>query len=118
MSDLQRGQIWWVDFGEPAGSEPGYRHPVLVLQRDQVNASRIATVVVAVLTSNVGLATAPGNVLLAKRQTHLPRDTVFNASQIITINRDELQKLIGTLSPTQMERVDDGLRWFLALDWN
>ena len=117
MSNLQRGQIWWADFGEPAGSEPGFRHPALVLQRDQVNASRLSTVVVGVLTSSVALHAAPGNVLLPKRATGLPKDTVFNASQIITIDRGDLEALVTTLSPKLMQKVDDGLRWFLALDW-
>jgi mRNA interferase MazF len=117
MTALQRGQVWWVDFGEPAGSEPGYRHPALVLQRDEVNASRIATVVVAVLTSNTALGDAPGNVLLPKRSTGLSRDTVFNASQIVTVDRSDLERLVTELPPKLMERVDDGLRWFLALDW-
>jgi mRNA interferase MazF len=117
MTTLQRGQIWWVDFGEPAGSEPGFRHPALVLQRNQVNDSRISTVVVGVLTSNIALAVAPGNVLLPKRATGLSKDTVFNASQIITVDRSDLEKLVTTVSPKLMQTVDDGLRWFLALDW-
>ena len=71
---IRRGQIWWVDFAEPRGSEPGYRHPALVLQRDEVNESRIATVVVCVLTSNRALARAPGNTLLPRRTTGLARD--------------------------------------------
>ena len=66
---IQRGQIWWVDLAEPRGSEPGYRHPALVIQRDDVNRSRLATVVVCVLTSNTALARVPGNVLLPKRST-------------------------------------------------
>jgi mRNA interferase MazF len=117
MSTLQRGQIWWADFGEPAGSEPGFRHPALVLQRDQVNASRLSTVVVGVLTSNIALARAPGNVLLPKRATGLPRDTIFNASQIITLDRSDLETQVAMLSVKLMQNVDDGLRWFLALDW-
>ena len=117
MTALLRGQVWWVDFGEPSGSEPGFRHPAIVLQRNEVNVSRISTVVVGVLTSKVALATAPGNVLLPKRVTGLPRDTAFNASQVMTIDRSDLQAQITTLSPRLMQSVDDGLRWFLALDW-
>jgi len=64
---IRRGQVWWVDFGDPRGSEPAFRHPALVLQRDELNASRLATVVVCVLTSNKALAAAPGNTLLSKR---------------------------------------------------
>jgi mRNA interferase MazF len=113
---IERGQIWWMDFGEPRGSEPGYRHPVLVLQRSEVNASRINTVVVCVLTSNLGLAKAPGNTLLPRRLTGLRRDSVANASQIATVNKSDLDGLAGTLPRALMEEVDSGLRWFLGLD--
>lgn len=113
---IRRGQIWWVELGEPAGSEPGYRHPALVLQRDEVNASRIDTIVVCVLTSNRSLARAPGNTLLPKRATGLPRDSVANASQIATVNKSDLQTLVSTLPERLLREVDTGLRWFLALD--
>ena len=113
---IRRGQIWWVDFAEPRGSEPGFRHPALVLQRDEVNASRINTVVVCVLTSNRVLATAPGNTLLPKRVTGLPRDSVANASQIATVNKADLNALVGTLPDRLMDRVSEGLRWFLKLE--
>ena len=116
MANLERGQIWWTDLGEPRGSEPGYRHPVLVLQRDEVNESRLSTVVVCVLTSNTALAKAPGNTLLPRRQTGLPRDSVANASQILTLNRDELETLVTVVPRRLMDRVDAGLRWFLKLD--
>jgi mRNA interferase MazF len=104
-----------MDFAEPRGSEPGYRHPVLVLQRDEVNASTINTVVVCVLTSNIALAKAPGNTLLPRRRTSLPRDSVANASQVATVNKADLDKLVGTLPRGLMDAVDDGLRWFLDL---
>ena len=113
---IRRAQIWWVDFAEPRGSEPGFRHPALVLQRDEVNASRINTVVVCVLTSNRALAAAPGNTLLPKRATGLPRDSVANASQIVTVNKDDLDTLVTTLPARLMERVSEGVRWFLKLD--
>jgi len=113
---IRRGQIWWVDFAEPRGSEPGFRHPALILQRDEVNASRIRTVVVCVLTSNRALAAAPGNTLLPKRVTGLPRDSVANASQTATVNKTDLAALVTTLSPRVMDRVSEGLRWFLQLD--
>ncbi len=113
---IHRGQVWWVDFGEPKGSKPGYRHPALVLQRDDVNASRINTVVVCVLTSNRALANAPGNTLLTKKATGLPRDSVANASQIATVNKDDLDTLAGTIPPPLLDKVNEGLRWFLGLD--
>jgi mRNA interferase MazF len=113
---IRRGQVWWVDFGEPRGSEPAFRHPALVIQRDDVNASRLATVVVCVLTSNKALANAPGNTLLRKRFTGLPRDSVANASQIATVNKDDLFKLAGTVPGHLLEKIASGLRWFLLLD--
>jgi len=113
---IERGQVWWTDFGEPRGSEPGYRHPVLVIQRDEVNQSRINTVVVCALTSNTRLARAPGNTLLPKRQTGLRKDCVANASQIVTLNKDELEGIACSLSGRLMEKVDAGLRWFLKLE--
>jgi len=112
---IRHGQIWWVDFAEPRGSERGYRHPVLVLQRDEVNASRINTVVVCVLTNNTALARAPGNTLLPRRRTGLRRDSVANASQIATINKAELEELVGTVPHDLMEAVAAGIRWFLDL---
>jgi mRNA interferase MazF len=113
---IRRGQVWWADFGEPRGSEPGYRHPALVLQRDEVNASKLSTVVVCVLTSNQAFATAPGNTLLKKRHTGLPRDSVANASQIATLNKADLDSLAGTLPRQVLAKVEDGLRWFLHLE--
>ena len=105
-----------MDFSAPRGSEPGYRHPVLVLQRDEVNDSRISTVVVCVLTSNVALAKAPGNTLLPRRATALRRDSVANASQIATVNKSDLDEMIGTLPRGLLDAVDQALRWFLHLD--
>ena len=113
---IRRGQVWWVDFGEPRGSEPAFRHPALVLQRDEVNASKLATVVVCVLTSNRRLAAAPGNTLLRRRQTGLPKDSVANASQFATVNKTDLDDLVGSVAPAVMDAVDEGLRWFLALE--
>ena len=113
---IHRGQVWWVDFGEPKGSKPGYRHPALVLQRDEVNASRINTVVVCVLTSNRALAGAPGNTLLPRRATGLPRDSVANASQLATVNKGDLEELAGMIPPRLLDRVNDGLRWFQNLE--
>jgi mRNA interferase MazF len=113
---IRRGQVWWVDFGEPRGSEPAFRHPALVLQRDEVNASRLSTVVVCVLTSNKALAAAPGNTLLSKRFTGLPRDSIANASQIATTNKDDLTLLAGTVPIQLMKKVSSRLRWFLRLE--
>lgn len=113
---IRRGEIWWADFGEPKGSEPGYRHPALVLQRDEVNASALSTVVVCALTSNRHLASAPGNMLLSRKATRLPRATVANASQVATLNKADLVERVGVLPRDVMSRVEEGLRWFLRLD--
>ena len=113
---IRRGQVWWSELGEPRGSEPGHRHPVLVVQRDEVTASRIHTVVVCVLTSNSALAKAPGNTLLPRGATGLPKDSVANASQLFTLNKTDLEELAGRVSPRLMRTVDTGMRWFLRLE--
>ena len=112
---IKRGQVWWVDFGEPRGSEPAYRHPALIVQRDEVNRSNLATVVVCVLTTNKNLARVPGNTLLPKRATGLPRDSVANASQIATVNKADLAELAGTVPASLLRTVSHGLSWFLEL---
>jgi mRNA interferase MazF len=88
----------------------------LVLQGDDVNASRINTVVVCVLTNNTALAKAPGNTLLPRRRTGLRRDSVLNASQIATVNKSDLDELVGAVPRDLMDAVDEGIRWFLELD--
>ena len=114
---IRRGEIRWVDLGEPRGSEPGYRRPAVVVQADAFNRSRIATVVVVVLTSNLGLARAPGNVLLPKAATGLAKDSVANVSQILTLDRADLDgDVVGRLSPSDLEDLADGLRLVLSLE--
>ena len=112
---IRRGQIWWADLAEPRGSEPGYRHPVLVLQPDEVNASSINTVVVCLLRSNTALARASGNTRLPRRRTGLRRDSVANASQVATLNTADLEELVGAVPRDLMDEVAEGLRWFLSL---
>ncbi len=87
---IQRGEIWWASLPEPTGSEPGYRRPVLVVQSDDFNRSRIATVIALVITSNTKLGQAPGNVYLPQKLTGLPRDSVANVPQIITVDKSLL----------------------------
>ena len=110
---IKRGQVWWVDFGEPRGSEPAFRHPALVLQRDEINRSNLATVVVCVLTSNKAFASAPGNTLLPRRATGLARDSVANASQLATVNKEDLLELAGMVPAQLLRRISDGVSWFL-----
>ena len=112
---IKRGEIWWADLPEPRRSEPGHRRPVLVLQADSFNRSRIQTAIVAVITSNVELADAPGNVLLPARSTGLPRDSVVNVSQLLTLDRGFLTELAGVLPPRLQRAVDEGLRTVLQL---
>lgn len=112
---MERGEIWWAELRAPSGSEPGYRRPVLVVQSDAFNKSRIATVVVAAITSNLDLVDAPGNVRLDRRASKLPRSSVVNVSQILTIDRTTLTERISRLSPALVEAIDVGLRAVFAL---
>ena len=110
-----RGEIWWAEPADPRGSEPGYRRPVLVVQADAFNRSRLATVTVAVITSNLRLVEAPGNVLLAERDSGLPRESVVNVSQVLTLDRAFLVERVGELPERVVRAVDDGLRLALGL---
>ena len=111
---VERGEVWWADLGEPDGSEPGYRRPVLVVQSDAFNRSRVRTVIAVVLMSNSHLLEAPGNVLLPAKATGLPKDSVANVSQVITIDRDFLDERAGHVRGQLLKDIDRGLR--LALD--
>ena len=95
---MQRGEIWWATLRPPVGSEPGYKRPVLIVQSDDFNLSKINTVVVAILTSNLRLKDAPGNVFLSKRATKLPKDSVANVSQVVTLDKLFLSNKISNLS--------------------
>ncbi len=112
---MQRGEIWWADLPQPVASEPGYRRPVLIVQSDEFNRSRIRTVVATILTTNLRLAQAPGNVLVAASDSGLPRDSVINVSQVITIDKSFLTEQAGQVSEVIMLTVDEGLRLVLAL---
>jgi len=115
MDDIRRGEIWWADLPEPRRSEPGYRRPVLVIQADSFNRSRIQTAIVAAITGNLELADVPGNVLLPARLTGLSRDSVVNVSQLLTLDRSFLTEHAGTLPPRLRGFVDEGLRLVLQL---
>jgi len=106
---IGQGEIWWADLPEPAGSGPGFRRPVVVVQSDAFNRSAIRTVVVVPLTSNERLAEAPGNVALSGRATGLARKSVANVSQIIAIDRDVLTERAGKLSQSNLELVLAGI---------
>lgn len=112
---MKRGEIWWANLPSPIGSGPGYKRPVLIVQANPFNASRIATAIVAVITSNLALAEAPGNVRIAKADSGLPQASVVNVSQLITLDRSVLSGKVKALSGAAMDKVDSGLRLVLAL---
>jgi mRNA interferase MazF len=106
---ISQGEIWWAEIPPPAGSEPGFRRPVVVVQGDALNRSRIATVVCLPLTSNLKWAEAPGNVLLAARSTRLSKDSVANASQIVALDKTFLTERVGKLSAAKVELLLSGI---------
>ncbi|MCB1264625.1 MAG: type II toxin-antitoxin system PemK/MazF family toxin [Mycobacterium sp.] len=112
---ISRAELYWADLGAPGGSRPAKRRPVLVIQSDPYNASRIATVLTAVVTSNTALAAMPGNVFLPAAATGLPRDSVVNITALITLNKTDLSDRIGDLPANIMDDVDRGLRRGLGL---
>ncbi|WP_420446747.1 type II toxin-antitoxin system PemK/MazF family toxin [Candidatus Poriferisodalis sp.] len=112
---MQRGHICWTDLGEPAGSEPGLRRPVVIVSDDNFNRSRIATVIGVAVTSNLRLSDAPGNVGLPASESGLSLDSVVNVSQVVTIDKAELSEPISVISAATMERIEDGLCLVLGL---
>jgi mRNA interferase MazF len=112
---MRRGEVWWANLPEPAGSEPGFRRPILIVQADEFNRSRIRTIIATVITSNTLLASAPGNVSLSKRGSGLNRDSVVNVSQVITLDKNFLTKRAGSISDKKLKEVEDGLRLVFAL---
>lgn len=112
---IGRGEVWWASLGAPAGPEPGYRRPVLVIQSDSFNRSQIGTVLAVALTSNTRLARAPGNVLLGRRESGLPKGSVANVSQVVTLDRRVLTERVKRLSPTALGKIEAGLRLVMDL---
>ena len=107
---INQGDVFWVDLGEPSGSEPGYRHPHVVIQNNIFNRSRINTVVVCAITSNLRRADSPGNVRLDRDEANLPKASVVNISQIYTVDKRDLDEIIGTLSQSRIDQILAGLR--------
>ncbi len=111
---INQGDVFWVELSEPSGSEPGYRHPHVVVQNNLFNYSRINTVVVCALTSNLERAKAPGNVLLSKDEANLPKRSVVNISQIVTVDKSDLVEKIGTLPPNRMREILVGIQLLMT----
>ena len=112
---IQRGEVWWAELDQPRGSEPGYRRPLLIVQSEAFNRSRIATVIAVALSSNLRLLDAPGNVLLAARASGLPKDSVANVSQIVTVDRTDLAAHAGRIDASTLKQVERGIRLVLSL---
>ena len=112
---MKRGEIWWASLPEPSGSEPGYRRPVLVIQADEFNRSAIRTVLCAAITSNLNLANAPGNVRVSSRSSGLPKASVVNVSQLLTLDRKRLTERVKGMDAQSMTQVDEGLRLVMSL---
>jgi len=112
---MKRGEIWWASLPAPTGSGPGFRRPVVVVQSNPFNQSRIATVVVAIITSNLALADAPGNIRVGKSESGLAKPSVVNVSQLYTLDRELLTQRVRTLPADAMRTIDDGLRLVLGL---
>ena len=111
---IKQGDIYWVNLGPPRLSEPGFRHPHVVVQNNVFNASRIHTVVVCALTTNLKRAKAPGNVVLNKGEAHLKKKSVVNISQVLTVNKSDLSEKIGSLSPEKTKKIIDGIKLLIS----
>ena len=112
---MKRGEVWWASLPPPAGSGSGFRRPVVVLQSNPFNQSRIATVIVAIVTSNLALADAPGNVRVGKAESGLAKPSVVNVSQVLTLDRELLTQRVRGLPADTMRQIDEGLRLALGL---
>jgi mRNA interferase MazF len=112
---INRGEIWWANLPDPTGSSPGFRRPVLIVQSDKFNHSRINTVIILIISTNLKLEKAEGNVLITAKQSGLPKDSVVNVSQLFTIDESLLDENVETLSERKMEQIDKGLRLVLSL---
>jgi mRNA interferase MazF len=113
--EVSRGDVCWADLGEPKGSRPAKRRPVLVIQGDPYNASRLSTTLAAVITSNTALAAMPGNVFIPAIASGLPKDSVLNVTAVVTLDKTDLDPPVGRLPASLMTEVDRGLRRVLAL---
>lgn len=111
---MKRGEIWWANLPTPRGSEPGFQRPLLIIQSDAFNRSRISTVIAVAITSNLNLSGAPGNVVLSRKNTGLPKKSVANVSQIVTIDKSFFTKRAGVLNLDILKEVEAGIRLALS----
>ncbi len=111
---INQGDIYWIELDEPAGSEPGFRHPHVIVQNNLFNRSAISTILVCPLTTNLKRADAPGNVLLDKKESNLPKQSVVNVSQLFTVDKSQLDEYVGSLSPKRMGEILKGI--YLVLE--
>ncbi|MDQ7075649.1 MAG: type II toxin-antitoxin system PemK/MazF family toxin [Gammaproteobacteria bacterium] len=112
---MKRGEVWWATLDEPRGSEPGYRRPVVVVSSNEFNQSKISTAIVAVVTSNLRLAEAPGNFSISKKESGLSKESVVNLSQLLTLDKSFLSKKSDALSAKKRLAMNEGLRLVLSL---
>lgn len=112
---ISRGQVWWANLGVPRGSSPGYKRPVVIIQSESFNKTEIASVIVAISTTNLRLAAMPGNVLVERGVGGLNEDSVINVTQLFTVDRTDLLEYLGKLPNNKIEKIDDGLRLVLSL---
>lgn len=112
---MTRGEIWWTNLRKPVGSEPGFKRPVLIIQSDVFNKSKINTVICLVITSNLNLAETGKNILLKKAESNLPKDSVINVSQIVTLDKEYLDECIGSVSQKIMQKLESSLKVVLNL---
>ncbi len=111
---INQGDIYWIELDEPEGSEPGYKHPHVIVQNNLFNRSQIKTVLVCPLTTNLKRASAPGNVLLDKKESNLPKQSVVNVTQVFTVDKAQLGEYVGTLSSRRITEILNGIK--LVLD--
>ena len=111
---INQGDIYWIELDEPAGSEPGFRHPHVIVQNNLFNRSAINTILICPLTTNLKRASAPGNVLLDKKESSLPKQSVVNVSQLFTVDKSQLDEYVGSLSPKRMGEILKGI--YLVLE--
>lgn len=110
---INQGDIYWIELDEPEGSEPGYKHPHVIVQNNLFNRSKVKTVLVCPLTTNLKRAGAPGNVLLDKKESNLPKESVVNVSQVFTVDKSQLDEYAGTLSSKRMTEILNGIKLVL-----